>query len=68
MSTISTGRVSYALAIAAVTAVAVVGSVWAAGNSQRSGISAEGIRINASTLLGSAEIAKLPVRQVDELF
>ncbi len=66
MTTMSAGRVSYALAIAATAAFAVIGSVWAGGNSQHSAISAEGMRIDVSALLSGAEIANLPVLYVEE--
>jgi hypothetical protein len=54
----------YALAIAMMAAVAVVGSVWAKGGGQDIAMAMDGVRIDVMELHTSADIANMPVHNI----
>jgi hypothetical protein len=58
----------YTLVVAVTAAIAVAGSVWAKSNGQQAGAAPERNRIDISALLSDAEIANLPVLNVEQAF
>ena len=50
------------------TVAIVAGTVWAKGNGAQNGISSAGPRIDVTALASSANIASLPMRQVEQPF
>jgi len=56
----------FALVIAVMGAVAVAGSVWAMGSGQQTAMASDGARIDVWALHTSADIASLPILQVED--
>jgi hypothetical protein len=65
---ISPSRFVYTLAIAVVAAIAVAGSVWVNGKAHSGSADPASAGIDVTALLSDADIAKLPVQNVEQPF
>ena len=60
--------ISYTLAVVVTAVVVVAGSVWASGNGQQANVAPATVRVDVAALLSNAEIANLPVLNVERPF
>ena len=67
MAAYASSAIRYTLAIAVIV-TAVAGFVFANGNGQPAGVTAESAKIDVAALLSSTDIADLPVLQVEQPF